>query len=551
MDYERLAELMFPQQLKTPEEYEAMYPVRDLPEGAKVTRMAPSPTGFMHLGNLFGAIVDERLAHQSGGRFMLRIEDTDLKRQVPGAVELITRVFAQYGLNIDEGVTADGEVGDYGPYYQRQRAPIYQTFARKLVLEGKAYPCFCTEEELEAMHALQEQRQANPGYYGEYAVYRDKTLEELEPLFAEGRPFVVRFRSEGDPDRTVSIDDMIKGRVTVPENNQDFVLLKSDGIPTYHFAHVVDDHLMRTSVVVRGEEWLSTLSWHIQLFEALGWKLPKYAHTSHMMKVDEGRKRKLSKRKDPEASLDYYRTEGYPAASVKEYLMTVINSNFEDWRIANPDAPPEDFKFSLKKMSVSGALFDMDKFRDVSKNVIAKMTAEQVYDQVTEWAAEFDRELYDAMTADPDYARSILAIGRGGRKPRKDLALWSEVRSYLDFFYPQFFAPDYTMPANIAAEDVRRILTDYPAIYDPSRDMQGWFEDICSYAGGIGFATSTKEYKAAPDRYRGNPGDVSMVLRVAVCGRQNSPDLYSCMQILGRERVIGRLEACLRALGDG
>lgn len=548
MDYQRLAALMFPQELKTPEEYETIFPPRNLPEGAKITRMAPSPTGFMHLGNLFGAIVDERLAHQSGGKFILRIEDTDLKRQVPGAVELITKVFGQYGLNIDEGVTSQGEFGEYGPYYQRQRAAIYQAYAKKLVLEGKAYPCFCTEEDLEQMRNLQEQRHENPGYYGEYAVHRDMDVDQVAQLIAEGRPFVVRFRSQGDPDKTVSIDDQIKGKIVVPENNQDFVLLKSDGIPTYHFAHVVDDHLMRTSVVVRGEEWLSTLSWHIQLFGALGFKMPKFAHTSHMMKVDGDKKRKLSKRKDPEASLDYYRTEGYPPESVKEYLMTVINSNFEDWRIANPEAPLETFPFSLKKMSVSGTLFDMDKFRDVSKNVIARMSAEQVYQAVTDWAQEFDAELYDALTADPEYAKAILAIGRGGKKPRKDLALWSEVKDYMSFFYPQLFKPNYTMPQHIAAEDVQRILRDYGAIYNPAEDMQEWFGTICKYSGEIGFATSTKEYKAAPDQFRGNPGDTTMVLRVAVCGRQNSPDLYSCMQIMGSDMVKERLQSCLNSM---
>ncbi|MBR5137052.1 MAG: glutamate--tRNA ligase [Clostridia bacterium] len=548
MDYQRLAALMFPQELKTPEEYEALFPVRNLPEGAKITRMAPSPTGFMHLGNLFGAIVDERLAHLSGGKFILRIEDTDLKRQVPGAVELITRVFGQYGLNIDEGVTSDGEIGEYGPYYQRQRAPIYQAFAKKLVLEGKAYPCFCTEQDLENMRNLQEQRHENPGYYGEYAVHRDMDVDTVEQLIKEGKPFVVRFRSTGDPDKTVTIDDQIKGKISVPENNQDFVLLKSDGIPTYHFAHVVDDHLMRTSVVVRGEEWLSTLNWHIQLFGALGFKMPKFAHTSHMMKVDGDKKRKLSKRKDPEASLDFYRTEGYPPESVKEYLMTVINSNFEDWRIANPTAPLETFPFSLKKMSVSGTLFDMDKFRDVSKNVIARMSAEEVYDRVVDWAQEFDQDLYNCLTRDPDYAKSILAIGRGGKKPRKDLALWSEVKDYLSFFYDELFNPDYTMPENVAKEDVARILADYGDIYNPEVDMTEWFNAICQYSGTIGFASSTKEYKQNPEQFRGSPGDTSMVLRVAVCGRQNSPDLFSCMQILGADKVKARLQEALNKL---
>ena len=412
MDYNALAELLFPQIQTTPAEIEAKYPPRNLPEGAKVTRMAPSPTGFMHLGNLFSAIVDERLAHQSGGVLCLRIEDTDLKRSVEGGVQTIVRVFHEYELGFDEGATADGETGAYGPYYQRQRAEIYQTFAKWLVQQGKAYPCFCSEEELNAIREKQTALKENIGYYGKYAVYRDASFEQIKEKIDAGERFVLRFRSEGNPENRRKVNDLVKGTVEFPENEQDLVLLKSDGIPTYHFAHVVDDHLMQTTHVVRGEEWLATLPFHVQLFQAMGWKLPKYVHTSQLMKMDGGSKRKLSKRKDPELALDFYKQTGYCVPAVKEYIMTLLNSNFEDWRLANPTADLNEFKFTTQKMSASGSLFDIDKLNDVSKNVISRMSVEQVYSHLTGWAEQFDPDFHKLLTRDPAYTRSILAIGR-------------------------------------------------------------------------------------------------------------------------------------------
>lgn len=392
MDYNALADLLFPglDEEAVIARIETAYPPRSLPEGAKVTRMAPSPTGFMHLGNLFGAIADERLAHQSGGVFYLRIEDTDQKREVPGAVETILRVFSDYELPFDEGASADGDNGAYGPYRQRQREGIYRAYAKRLVRQGKAYPCFCTEEELAAIREKQAAEKANFGYYGGWAVHRDTPFDEVKARIAAGEPFVLRFRSEGDPGRRTKFTDLVRGTMELPENDQDVVLLKSDGIPTYHFAHVVDDHLMGTTHVVRGEEWLATLPIHIQLFGAMGWKMPKYVHTAQLMKLDNGSKRKLSKRKDPELALDFYQRQGYCVAAVKEYLMTLLNSNFEDWRLANPDAPLEKFPFNTKKMGVSGALFDIEKLNDVSKNVISRMSAAEVADMLTAWAREFD-----------------------------------------------------------------------------------------------------------------------------------------------------------------
>ena len=419
MDYEALAQLLFPDVTTTAQELEERFPQRNLPEGAVVTRMAPSPTGFVHLGNLVQGMISERMAHQSGGVLFLRVEDTDAKREVPGAVEVLINSLKHYNIHFDEGATIDGDFGAYGPYRQRQRAGIYHVFAKKLVSEGKAYPCFCTEEELSAMREKQEANKETTGYYGDYAIWRDRPMEDIRSELSAGHPWVLRFRSTGSIEHQFKFDDLVKGKLTITENNVDHVLLKSDGIPTYHFAHAVDDHLMRTTHVVRGDEWLSTLPFHIQLFQALGFQLPKYVHIGPLMKMDGNSKRKLSKRKDPELALTYYRAEGFSTAAMREYLMTVLNSNFEDWRRANPDADLEDFKFSPKKLNPAGSLFDYAKLVDVSKNVISRMSAETVYAQLIEWAQEFQPDFGRKLTDDPDYAKAILAIGRGGKKPRK------------------------------------------------------------------------------------------------------------------------------------
>lgn len=548
MDYNRLAELLFPDVTETPEEVEARYPERDLPEGAKVTRMGPSPTGFMHLGNLYGALVDERLAHQSGGVFFLRIEDTDKKREVEGGVQLILETFRNFGLPFDEGVTENGDKGKYGPYRQSQRAAIYHVFAKQLVQRGYAYPCFCTEEELAEMHAQQEANKENFGYYGKYAKYRDCELEEIERRIAAGESYVVRFRSPGSIENKVRHTDLVKGKLELTENDQDIVLLKSDGIPTYHFAHVVDDHLMHTTHVVRGEEWLATLPVHLQLFDVLGWKRPKYVHTAQLMKMDGGSKRKLSKRKDPELALSYYYQQGIPVPSVMEYLMTLLNSNFEEWRRANQTAPLDDFPFSTKKMSVSGSLFDMDKLHDVSKNVISRMSAEDVYDSVAKWSADNDPEFHELFVRDPEMTKQFLAIGRGGKKPRKDLALWSETKAYMDFMFDELFQPDYSGMPERAKADAKAILTEYQDVYDAQDEMTVWFDKVKALAERHGFAPETKLYKKNPDAYKGPVGDISMVLRVAICGRTNAPDLYSVMQLMDQDEINRRLTAACDAL---
>ncbi|HIX65074.1 MAG TPA: glutamate--tRNA ligase [Candidatus Anaerotruncus excrementipullorum] len=542
MDYSALAELLYPEITETREQMEAKFPPRQLPEGAKVTRMAPSPTGFMHLGNLYGAIADERLAHQSGGVFMLRIEDTDQKREVPGAVGIILDVFDHYQLRFDEGVTRQGEQGAYGPYRQRQRARIYQTFAKWLVQQGKAYPCFCTEEELAAMRERQAAEKANFGYYGKWAVWRDRPLEEVKARLDAGEAFVLRFRSTGDPEKRVKFTDLVKGAMEFPENDQDVVLLKSDGIPTYHFAHVIDDHLMGTTHVVRGEEWLATLPVHVQLFQAMGWKLPKFVHTAQLMKMDGGHKRKLSKRKDPELGLEFYQRQGYCVAAVKEYLLTLLNSNFEDWRLQNPDAPLEEFPFTTKKMGNSGALFDLEKFNDVSKNVISRMDAQQVYGLLTAWAKEFDPDFYALLTRSPEYTMGILSLGRGGKKPRKDIASWSGAKEYMAFFFDELFTPAAPDPEErLTPAQQKAILEGYLPLYDPADDNGQWFEKVKALAAQLGYATDMRAYKKDPAAWPGSVAEVSGVLRMAITGRKNSPDLCDIMKLLGPGRSLERL----------
>lgn len=542
MDNKYLAELLFKDITTVPDDYEKMYPERDLKEGAKVTRIAPSPTGFMHLGNLFGAIADERLAHQSGGVFYLRIEDTDDKRAVEGGVETILDVFNKFGLKFDEGATADGDKGNYAPYRQRQREKVYKTYAKSLVERGLAYPCFCTEEDLSQMRDEQQKNKDNFGYYGKYAKHRNMSIYEIETELKKGTPYVIRFKSMGNAENKIKFTDLIKGNIELTENDQDIVILKSDGIPTYHFAHVIDDHLMRTSIVLRGEEWLSTLPIHLQLFDTLGFKRPKYAHTAQLMKIDGNSKRKLSKRKDPELALDYYHSQGYPIQSVIEYIMTLLNSNFEEWRLKNPKEDINKFNFSIKKMSVSGSLFDIDKLKDISKNTIAVMDTETVYNYILDWAKEYDTDLYNILNRDSEYAKKIFSIGRGGKKPRKDIAIWSEVKNYIGFFYDELFKPAYDFPSNVSKEDTLLILAKYKDIYNSDDDMNTWFQKICDLSKEIGFAETTKLYRQNPQNFKGDPGDTSMVLRVAITGKQNSPDMYTVMNILGKQKIADRLQ---------
>ncbi len=541
-EFERMAELLLPNIDKTPEHYESLDPARNLSEGARVVRIAPSPTGYLHLGTLFAALVNRITATSTDGVFFTRIEDTDKKREIEGGIEDIIDGLNRFGITIDEGfVSGTKESGEYGPYQQSKRAEIYQTYVKGLISQGLAYPCFCTAEELEAVREIQEKNKIRTGYHGEYARHRDITVDEAAALIKEGKPYVVRLKSPGSEENRIAFDDGIKGKIEMPENDEDFVLLKSDGIPTYHFAHAVDDHLMHTTHVIRGDEWISSVPKHIQLFKLLGFKPPKYAHVAPIMKLDNGAKRKISKRKDPEAALTYYHSQGYPVAAVREYLMTILNSNFEEWRLANPDAPIEDFKFTTKKMSVSGSLFDLDKLNDVSKNVISRMTAEEVYDFALAWAKENDTDFASVLESDKDYAVRILSIGRGGKKPRKDIALWSEVKNYMSFFYDNLFQKQDEIPDNFSKDDIKAVLADYKEIYNKNDDQNQWFGNIKAVAEKNGFCPDMKQYKASPESFKGSVADVSMFLRIAVTGRMNSPDLYEVMKILGREKVLARV----------
>ena len=547
MDYQALAELLFPNVTDTPDSLEERFPLRNGPEGAVVTRMAPSPTGFVHLGNLVQGTISERMTHQSGGVLFLRVEDTDAKREVPGAVEVLIDTLKHYGIAFDEGATHDGDNGIYGPYRQRQRAAIYHVFAKKLVSEGQAYPCFCTEEELTAMREKQEAMKVNFGYYGEFAMWRDRSIEDIQAQLSAGNPWVLRFRSTGSIENQFKFDDLVKGKLTITENDIDHVLLKSDGIPTYHFAHAVDDHLMHTTHVVRGDEWMATLPFHIQLFKALGFKLPKYVHIGPLMKMDGTSKRKLSKRKDPELALTYYKAEGFPIAAVREYIMTILNSNFEDWRRANPDADIDAFKFSPKKLNPAGSLFDYAKLVDVSKNVISRMDAETVYELLTEWAQEFDPDFGAKLADNKELSVAVLAIGRGGKKPRKDLATWKDAKDYMGFFYDEYLEKpvfDEKFEKAVVVDALNRFLEKF----DIADDSNTWFNKVKEITTDMGFTTDMKAYKADPSAFPGTVADISTFIRQATTGKTNSPDLYTVMQILGYERTIARIKAVIADL---
>ncbi len=548
MNHEYLANLLFPDVTLTAEELESKFPPRNLAEGAIVSRMAPSPTGFVHLGNLVQGITSERLTHQSDGVLFLRVEDTDAKREVSGAVEILIESLKYYNIQFDEGATKDGDMGEYGPYRQRMRKDIYHVYAKKLVSEGKAYPCFCTEEDLADIHTQQEAQKTNFGYFGKWAVWRNRPIEDIENALNSHTPWVLRFYSEGSIENKIKFTDLIKGQLDLTENDIDHVLLKSDGIPTYHFAHAVDDHLMRTTHVVRGDEWLPSLPFHVQLFGALGFKLPKYLHIGPLMKMDGESKRKLSKRKDPELALTYYQKEGYPAEAVYEYVLTVLNSNFEDWRRANPDASTNDFKFSYKKMNPAGSLFDSAKLRDVSKNIISKMDAKKVFDLASEWAEEFDSDFACKLKRDPDFAKRILSIGRGGKKPRKDFAIWSELKAYMGFFYDEYFVLEDSYPDNFAKSDIIGALEQYKLSYNESDDMNQWFEKIKAIADSLGYASDMKAYKENPTLYKGSVADISMFIRLAVTGKLNAPDLYTVVQILGKEKTFERINKIINSL---
>jgi glutamyl-tRNA synthetase len=544
MNYEDLANLIFPN-AKDIKYYEEKYPERNLGDGAIVARVAPSPTGFTHIGTLYQGLIARTLADKTGGVFFLRIEDTDQKREVEGGIKNIIDAFNTFDIIPDEGMISETEgKGNYGPYKQSQRQEIYEAYAKYMISIGKAYPCFATEEELNDMRAKQEEAKVRPGYYGVWAKYRNLTVEEAAEKIKAGKPYIIRFKSPGREDRKIKHKDLIKGNVDFPENDQDIVIIKADGLPTYHFAHAIDDHLMHTTHVIRGDEWLSSVPLHLQLFQELGFKAPKYAHTATLLKNDNGNKRKLSKRKDLEAAATYYTELGIPSLAVKEYLLNIANSNFENWRKQNKDADISEFNFELNKMSVSGALFDMIKLLDVSKIVISKYSAEKVYEESIKWANKYDEELVELLK-DKEYALKVFGIERGNQKPRKDIAKWSDIKENIIYMYDREIT-EYPYQVINEKEDIEKILKAYK--FSLLDDKQAWFDNIKKLAGDLGYASEVKAFKENPGMYKAHVGDVSTVLRVALTGRTSTPDMYEIMQVLGEEKVQKRFEEAISKL---
>lgn len=543
MDYKELANLIFPD-AKDISYYEEKYPERNLPEGAIVTRFAPSPTGYVHIGGLYQSLVAKMSAKKTGGVFFLRIEDTDQKRKVENGVTDIVNSLKVFDMAPDEGMISETEwTGDYGPYIQSERKEIYQAYAKYMIEQGKAYPCFCTPEQEEERNKLQLDAKIRPGYYGVWAKCRNLTLDEMAEKIKAGVPYVIRFKSTGREDRKIQISDGIKGKITFPEYDIDIVIIKSDGLPTYHFAHMVDDHLMRTTHVIRGDEWLPSVPLHVQLFKEAGFKAPKYCHISPMMKNDNGNKRKLSKRKDPEAAVSYYDELGVPPDAVKEYLLNIANSTFENWRRQNKDANIEDFDFHLNKMSVSGALFDMVKLFDVAKIVISRYSAEKVYNDSYAWAKKYDEELVKLLE-NKDYALKVLGIERGNAKPRKDIAKWSDLKENISYMYNEEFdkITEFDFGKVTDKELANKISKLYSEKYfDMNDDKQTWFDKMKDLAEEVGFAREVKEWKADPEKWPGHVGDISSVIRSKLTGRLNTPDLYEIIKVLGKDEVLRRL----------
>ena len=546
MDYKKLADLLFPDITNTPDYYEEKFPYRKLPSKAEVTRMAPSPTGFIHLGNLYSALADERIAHKNGGVFYLRIEDTDEKRKVDGAVETIINALKYFNIEFDEGAGFDSNdtQNAYGPYFQRQRVDIYHTYAKSLVERGLAYPCFCDEEQLESVRQKQEADKVLTGYYGEYAVCRNLSYEQIEENINAGKQYVLRLRSQGSPDKEITFTDSIKGYIKLPENIHDIVLLKKDGIPTYHFAHAIDDHLMRTTMVIRGGEWLASAPIHYELFNVLGFKMPKYAHTAHLMKFDEetGGKRKLSKRKDPELSLDYYRKDGYHPYCMKVYLMTLLNSNFEEWHEKFPDKDINEFPFSVDKMNQSGALFDKDKLHNICKNELSKLSENEVYDFLYDWACENEPEKKEIWFKDKEKMLAILRLymGVGMKRRRKDLVFAKQIFEMISYFFDtdsNSECDDFKQNKNI----VNEVLKAYLESYNHDDDNSVWFDKLKAVADKFGFASDMKAYKADPSQYNGSVSDIAEIVRIAVTGRANTPDLWSIIHIMGQDQMRDKI----------
>ncbi|MFD2445480.1 glutamate--tRNA ligase [Bacillus sp. CGMCC 1.16607] len=552
MSNENMAELLFPDVRQLPVDIFSLYPPRNLSSSAMVTRFAPSPTGSLNIGGLYATLISERLAHQSNGVFFLRIEDTDKKREVKGSLENIINSLSYFGIHFDEGPQLSGDdKGTYGPYKQSIRTQIYKVFIKHLVLNGLAYPCFCDANDLQKIRKSQQDLKVTTGYYGQWAKHRDITVQKANEEILNGKPFVIRLRSSGTSDRRITYHDLVKGPIELPENDQDIVIMKTDGLPTYHFAHAIDDFLMGTTHVIRGDEWLSSVPIHIQLFETLGFSIPKYGHIAPIMKQVGASKRKFSKRKDLDGTAEYYKEQGYPGIAINEYFMNLINSDFEEWRMANPHKSFKDFFINTNKMNASGALFDMNKLNDVSKDVISKLTGKQVFDPLYTWAKEFDSELYTLIDRNQEYTVNILNIGRIIEKPRKDYSKWSDVKSMIAFFYDELFEKDvmsgYKLPTNVSFNVAKDIVLGFSKTYKFNNEKEAWFDEIKELAGELGFAKEMKQYKANPNHYKGHVGDVAMIIRVVLTNRTNTPDLFEMMKVMGEKRVLTRMQ---NFLGD-
>ena len=543
-----LADLIFPNITKTIEDYEKMYPERNLPEGAMVTRFAPSPTGFVHIGSLLASFISSKAAHDTNGVFYLRIEDTDQKREVENGIEGIVSDLKNFKINIDEGALSRTEsIGEYGPYIQSERKEIYHAFIKYLLEKDLAYPCFCTEEKLDETRHMQEATKSRIGYYGRYAVCRHIKLEDAYNRIKNGEKFIIRLKSPGDFEKKVVVNDLVKGRIEFPENDLDIVIMKSDGLPTYHFAHLVDDHLMRTTHITRGDEWVSSLPIHVQLFKVFGFVPPKYAHLSPIMKQEGDTKRKLSKRKDPEAAMSYYSEMGIPFEAVHLYLMTIANTNFEGWYDQNKDKSIDDFKFDFKKISSSGALFDLEKLLNISRNYISYLKSEDVYNNLLEWSKTYDKEFHELLNNYKEYTINIFSIERYQKKPRKDYDSWSSIKSHIWYMYDELFNNvEYEYQKINDSEEIKKILKLYlDKYYNESDDKDTWFDKIKALTEELGYASNMKDYKENPEKYPGSVADISTVIRVSLTSSYMTPDLYEIMKLLGKDRIKERIDKIL------
>lgn len=543
MNYKELADLLYPDVVMSIDDLEKKYPKRDLPDHSEVCRFAPSPTGRMHLGNLFASFMPEVFAHQSNGVFILRIEDTDDKRAIENGISLIFNDLRAYNYQIDESPLTGGE---YGPYIQTQRKDIYKVCAKYLVSIGRAYPCFCSEEDLNVMREKQEKCKERIGYYGKYAKCRNLSIEEVKKHLDNGDKFVLRLKSMGDFEKKIVYTDLVKGRLELPENDIDQVLVKSDGIPPYAFAHVVDDHFMRVSVVTRDDSYISSVPYHFEIWDAMGFTKPRFAHLLPLNIKDGETIRKISKRKDPEAAVAFYHERGIPVEAIKLYFATLLNSNFEEWYIANPNKSYRDFHFDFSKMSKSGPLFDMEKLINISRNYLSRVSASDLYESLKKWANEFDKEFYDIIDKNKEYTINILNIEREQEKPRKDFSCYSDIKNYIWYMYNEYFDSnerEYEFKNITDKAFIKEILKEYMNnYYDVLDDKDTWFNKIKELADKFGFASNMKEYKNNPETYKGNITDIATVIRVGITTRSMTPDLYDILRLLGKEEINRRID---------